>query len=362
MRVQISGVNTTTKKKNGVVVATYRYHRATGARLKAEPGTPEFLAEYAAAEANISKSKEGDLAALIRDFQQSIVWKKRAESTKKEYIRIFKFWEGKYGSCPLDALADKKFRKAVLDWHAKFAETKPREADNRVAVLARVLSWAARDSDLKANVLDTFTRAYEGDRSDKIWLPEHVEAFMAVANDEMRLALVLALHTGQRQGDIRKMAWSNYDGTHLKVRQGKSQRGDKPGRLVRIKCTNALKATLDALPRRSPLIMPTKTGRAFQKRYLARQWEETATTAGVTGLNFHDLRGTTVTLLFEAGCTIGEIVDVTGHSVRTAQDILDKYLARTGRMADSAIAKFENVVGTYLANQPANRTVAGSAK
>jgi integrase len=32
---------------------------------------------------------------------------------------------------------------------------------------------------------------------------------------------VLALWTGQRQGDLIKLTWSQYDGTHIRLRQGK---------------------------------------------------------------------------------------------------------------------------------------------
>ena len=362
MRVEVSGINRVRKRKADGTVAIYHYHRATGTRLHAEPGTPAFLAEVAAAEARLTKRDAGTLAGLIRAFEQTNKWRKLAETTKSEYRRVFRFWETKYGTVPLPALADRAFRRDVLKWHDAFSAEKPREADNRVTILARVLSWAAVDHDLEANVLATFERAYESDRADKIWLPEHVERFLAVASPEMQLALVLALHTGQRQGDIRRMAWSHYDGTHLTVRQGKSVRGGKPGRQVRVKCTPALKTTLDALKRRGPLILTTKTGRAFQKRYLAQLWEETCREAGVTDLHFHDLRGTTVTLLFRAGCTLGEIVEITGHTLRTAQDILDRYLARTGTMADSAIAKFENVVATYPANRAANRDRGSQAK
>ena len=67
---------------------------------------------------------------------------------------------------------------------------------NRVAILAKVLSWGERDGPLIRNVLDGFERAYRADRSDIIWLPEHVEAFMRVASPEMQFAMVLALHTG----------------------------------------------------------------------------------------------------------------------------------------------------------------------
>ena len=61
-------------------------------------------------------------------------------------------------------------------------------------------------------------------------------------------------------------------------------------------------------------------------------------------------------MLFRAGCSIGEIVTITGHSLRRAQDILDKYLARTSQLAESAIAKFENVLETDFAKRSAKRS------
>ena len=111
--------------------------------------------------------------------------------------------------------------------------------------------------------------------------------------------------------------------------------------------------TLDAVPRRALVILTTKTGLRFKKRYFADQWEKTCRAAGIVDLHFHDIRGTTVTLLAEAGCTVPEIVTITGHSLRRAQEILDKYLARTSKLAESAIAKFENVMETDFAKQAA---------
>jgi integrase len=99
--------------------------------------------------------------------------------------------------------------------------------------------------------------------------------------------------------------------------------------------------------------LTTKTGLAFKKRYFAERWELTCKAAGIAGLHFHDLRGTTVTMLAEAGCSVPEIVTITGHSLRRAQEILDKYLARTSRLAESAIAKFENVIATDFAKRAA---------
>jgi integrase len=239
-------------------------------------------------------------------------WRKAQRS---EYRRVFKFWDLKYGTCPFLALEDKAFRADVIKWHDAFSEEKPREADNRVTILARVLSWAAKDGPLKINVLDGFERVYANDRSDVIWLPEHINAFLAVASTEMQFAMVLALHTGQRQGDIRRLAWSAYDGASIMLRQGKARRLCREAPVIRIPCTKALKATLDKAERRAAVMLTTKTGLAFKKRYFAEQWQATCEAAGITGLHFHDIRGTTVTMLAEASCTLPEIVAITGHSL-----------------------------------------------
>jgi integrase len=215
--------------------------------------------------------------------------------------------------------------------------------------LARLLSWAAKDGPLEKNVLDGFERAYAGDRSEIISLPEAIEAFMKVASPEMQFAMMLALHTGQRQGDIRRLCWTQYDGGSITLRQGKRRRLGRAAPEIRIPCTKALKMTLDRAPRRAAIMMATKTGLPFTKRYFAKQWEGTCKAAGISALHFHDLRGTTVTMLAEAGCSVPEISAITGHSLRSAQDILDKYLKRTSKLADVAISKFENVMATNFA-------------
>lgn len=366
MHVRLKGINTVKKPQKDGTVKVHYYHRASGTPLEGKPGTAKFIASLSAAEMKDQDRSKGSLAGLLRDFEKTAKWRKLADSTKIEYRRIFKFWEEKLGYVSHKGLVAKSFRREVLEWHDEFSADKPREADNRVTILARVLSWAATDADLEKNVLETFDRAYQGDRSDMIWLPEHVDAFLAAADAEMQLAMVLALHTGQRQADIRKLAWSQYDGTAIRLRQGKSRRGEKEGKLVLVPCTVALKATLDAAPRRGALILLTKTDRAFQKRYFAEKWDEVYTAASLPGvgdeasgippdpkarLHFHDIRGTTVTMLFEAGCTVAEVASITGHSLRRAQEILDRYLSRTSSMATNAIAKFENNMAPDFANR-----------
>lgn len=362
MRIRAGGINTVSAKLASGETKIYYYHRASGTRLQGKPGSAEFLASFAAAEQGKQSRTAGNLSFLIRRFEATKQWRRLADSTQKEYRRVFAFWDKTYGTCPYRALEDKAFRADVVRWHDEFSAEKPREADNRVSILARLLSWGAKDGPLRTNVLDGFERAYASDRSNIIWLPEQVEAFLEVASPEMQLAMVLALHTGQRQGDLRKLAWSTYDGNAIYLRQGKAKRLGRTAPVTRVPCTAALKVTLDNAPRRAAVILTTKTGRAFQKRYFAEQWEKTCKAAGISDLHFHDLRGTTVTMLFRAGCNVGEIATITGHSLRRAQDILDQYLARTSQLAESAIAKFENVLETDFAKRAAKRETGFAAK
>ncbi len=201
--------------------------------------------------------------------------------------------------------------------------------------MREVLAYAVDRAEIENNVLEKVHRVYHSDRSEKIWLPEHVAAFMKVASTEMCQAMLVALHSGQRQGDLRRLPWSAYDGERLTLKQSKG------GAEVSVKCTAALKRLLDRMEKRGPLILTTASGRAWSKRYFAECWQEASEAAGIADLHFHDLRGTAVTMLAEAGATVPEIAAVTGHSLAHVQRILDVYLARTRALADAAIFKLE---------------------
>lgn len=56
-------------------------------------------------------------------------------------------------------------------------------------------------------------------------------------------------------------------------------------------------------------------------------------------------------MLSEAGCTPQEVAAITGHRLKSAAAILDKYLARTRVLAEAAIIRFENSPQTEFANR-----------
>ena len=111
---------------------------------------------------------------------------------------------------------------------------------------------------------------------------------------------------------------------------------------VVIPCTNELKTMLDSMERKSIFILTTPHGRPWGKSWFWELWKQAAWKAGIDErLRFYDLRGTTITRLAEAGCSVAEIACISGHTLASAAKILEQYFARTAVTAHSAIAKME---------------------
>lgn len=356
VRANLQGINTIRKRLANGQITLYYYHKATKTRLPGKPGSAEFVRAFADAERLMVERLKGTFPSLIKDYTTSKEFLKKAPSTQKEYKRMLTKAEVKFDDLPLSALEDPIVRQDFMGWRSEVAtESGDREADNRLSVISAMLTWGKDHGKVFSNHVSGFKRLHHADRSDMIWLPEHIDAFMAVAPIELQRALILALHTGQRQGDLLRLAWNNYDNGFLSLRQGKT------GTKVEIPCTKALRRMLEGIERKNAVILTTKTNMAWKPRYFKAQWEaysikaDEALTAGnreatIKGLHFHDLRGTAVTMLAEAGCTTPQIASITGHSLKTVSQILDKYLARTRALASGAISLFENAKSTIHAN------------
>lgn len=351
VRAKLQGINTVRKRLADGTVHIYYYHRATGLPLSGRPGSPEFLRDYGAAEKTMFDRHAGTFNGLVRDYTLSPEFGKLRESTQREYRRMLAKAELKFGNMPLAALEDPRVRQDFMTWRGTVAKSSgDREADNRLSVVSAMLTWAKENGQVFSNHITGFRRLHSTDRSELIWLPEHIHAFMAVAPVELQRALILALHVGQRQGDLLRLSWGNYDGSLISLRQGKT------GRKVEIPCTKALRKMLDGLDRNAAVVLTTKTNQPWTPRYFKAQWQAASKKAGITELHFHDLRGTAVTMLAEAGCTTPQIAAITGHSLKTVTAILDKYLARTRVLAGEAVTLFENAKSTKFANRLQTRT------
>jgi integrase len=336
MRINAKGLHWTTVRLADGTKKTYWYAWRGGPRLTGEYGSPEFLASFNAAVATKVVAPEGHLLALLQGYQQSQDFLGLRERTRADYVKQIEKIEQKFGDAPIKALADPRTRGIFMDWRDELALRSKRQADYAWTVLARVLSWAKDRGKITVNPCERGGRVYHGTRVDFVWSVEDERAFLENAPAHLHLPLLLALWTGQRQGDLLRLPWSAYDGTSIRLRQSKT------GARVVIPVGAPLKAALDAARKHGPIILTSSDRRPWTPDGFRTSWGKACKKAAVDGVTFNDLRGTAVTRLALVECTEAEIATITGHSLRDVRSILDAhYLHRDIELARSAITKLE---------------------
>ena len=329
MRVHLKGIHSVRSK--GCV---YHYAWRGGPRIKAEPGSPAFMREYQEAHAARQRPPENCLFTLIVEFKQSAEFP-RSAATRKEYLRYLRLIEDEFGTMPLKAVEDGRARGVFMKWRDSMSGT-PRKADYAWAVLARVLSFGKDRARLATNVCERGGRLYAAQRQEKIWTADHIERFMSAASQELQLALVLALWTGQRQGDLLRLQWGAFADGRLRVFQAKGKKS------VTIPVGPTLASWLHATPKRTVTILAGRRGNTWTSDGFRTEWRKVCEKVGISDVTFHDLRGTAVTRLALAGCTNNEIASITGHSLRDVDAILDAhYLGGRIELAEQAMARLE---------------------
>jgi integrase len=352
VRVRLKGINFTTKRLADGTVRTYWYAWRGGPLLRGEPGTPEFVASYNEAVARRIAPPQGVLLSILQGYQASEDFRGLQPSTRRAYIALIMRIEKEFGDFPLSALTDRRTRGIFMAWRDKLAVSSGRrQADYAWSVLARVLSWALNRGLVAANPCTHGGRLYRGSRRESIWTAADEAAFLERAPPHLHLPLLLALWTGQRQGDLLRLPWSAYDGKCIRLRQSKTSVK------VVIPVGAPLKAALDAAAKRSTIMLVNSDGKPWTSDGFRASWRKACAAAGIVNVTFHDLRGTAVTRLALAGATEAEIATITGHSLQSVRQILDAhYLARDPALGESAIRKLENRTVWQLESQTEPQT------
>lgn len=335
-RHDLKHIHTVRKRLSDGREVTYHYHRRTKKRIVGAPGSNQFLQSYLDAEKLERPIGEQALGDLIQRYRRSKDYTTKADSTRRSYDNYLAHLDEIWGGMPLDVLDDRSVRAGIKEERDRIAERSTRGADLFVAVLSIVLSNAVDDGLLERNNAKSIGKLYKRNRSENIWPEAMIVRFKHVASPELQLALRLALDTGQRQGDLLTLPWSAFDGRTISLRQSKT------GSWVEVPCTKALLAALGATQRRSTVILTNSRGKPWTADGFRTSWRKATKLAGIEGLTFNDLRGTSVTRLAEAGCTVPEIASITGHTLKSVNTILQTYLARTSGQASAAIEKLDD--------------------
>jgi integrase len=333
MRTRLKGIHTAYGKGK-----PYYYAWKGGPRLRGTPGSAEFMASYNEALAGRATSAAGNVAELVDLFEGSTEFSGLRDRTRSDYLKHMKAIRAEFGTMPVAALSDPRARGIFKGWRDRLAAKSLRQADYAWTILARTFSVAKERGRIAVNPCEKGGRIYRPDRSEKVWTDDHEAAFMTLAPPHLRLALQLALWTGQRQGDLLRLTWGNYDGKTIRLRQGKT------GARVVIPAGAPLRALLDTekAKKRGAMILLTIEGARWTADGFRSSWRKACEAAGIAGLSFHDLRGTAVTRLSLEGAPPQEVATITGLSLNDVNAILDAhYLHRDPALAEKAVKRLE---------------------
>ena len=105
---------------------------------------------------------------------------------------------------------------------------------------------------------------------------------MAVASTELQLALTLAEWTGQRQGDLLSLQWSDYADGCLRLCQSKTKRW------VTIPVEETLAEWLASAPKRALTVVTGQRGKPWTSSGFKTEWRKARIAAGIDDVTFHD--------------------------------------------------------------------------
>ncbi len=222
-----------------------------------------------------------------------------------------------------------RFLKGLLGHHtasnfqskhvASFRDTRLREGKAGATVikelnsLSHIIDTAMRDwgLPLQSNPVRLVRRPAAG-RGRERRLNSHEEARLRSACSEsgaplLHAALVLALETGMRLGELLALEWQHID-TRKRVA---TLLDTKNGEVRRVPLSTRAAEALLRLPRH------TKDSRLFwrwsRRDGFENAWRRAVEKADLTDFRFHDLRHEATSRFFEKGLNMMEVATITGH-------------------------------------------------
>ena len=302
------GVNLVWKRlRTGERIRYGYFGRGAGAIPLGREGAPEFYERLA--EAMRREPAGGTVKNLIWRDKQSPEFAKLSPRSRRDYVQQLDRVVAKFGPLSLRAMASREIARHIYAWRDSMAKS-PRRADYAVQVLKALLSWGVKRGHLDHNRAAGVERLYHSDRTQCVWSEDDVAAFSASAPEPLKRALILALETGQSQGDLLTMSWTAVGARVLTGRRKKT------GVPIAVPISPTLRAVLEGAPReRATTILTKADGMPWDSKGngFRNAWHTACSDAGIEGLTFNDLRGTFITRRREAGWTEEEVALCSGH-------------------------------------------------
>lgn len=281
--------------------------------------TPAILAKQLKAyEATRKKTDGRPFELIITAYRDSPEFTGLADSTKRDYKLWLNRISDQFGNVPLEAFEDRRMRGEIMTWRDTWRDN-PRTADKASVMMATIIGWAVERGIIKSNVASKIRQLHKVNKADKIWEPEHWEAFHAAEPPEHLVdALTFASLTGLRLSDLVKVTWDQVFPTAIKINQTQKRKS---------------RAVIPILPElrtwmkdrdRSGTILKNSRGFGWSASGLGCVFQRNKPEG--FDRTIHDLRGTFATRLIMAGLTDEQAAMVLGWSAKRIADIRARYV------------------------------------
>jgi integrase len=291
----------------------------------------------------------GDPAAshTLVDFAQKVwlPWCKENRKSPKGYrndqlyFRSIKAFFGNRTFAEIPALLIERFKRQRLR-----DGLQPASVNRELAALSKIFRFAIQKRITNENPVSQVKKLIENNQRTR-FLSSDEEARLLDAlllNPTLTAIVVLAIHTGMRQGEILKLQWSdiNNDARLIHVRDTKTGHD----RIVPL--NESARTALQDLPRekRNPWVFPG-TGKTGHLVEIKKAWATALKAAGITDFRFHDLRHTAGTRLAAVGTHPMIMMELLGHkNLQTTK----RYTHGTEEAKRAAMAALENFGQKYV--------------
>lgn len=380
----LPGLHRVKKRKAGQVTEYWYAWRGGPQILKVSARGDDELARLVAAaapaaiaafrDAGANNADKVTLYGLITRYLVALEAMPGAPRTKSDLRKYLDKVRDGLGKMEIRALESKRARHVLITWRDKFKDT-PKTADELLGALSKVIAWAVDNGEVSTNPIADVSGLYTPpDRSEIIWEPHHLELLLKHATSPAFVDFVqLAVHTGIRLGDIRKLTWSAVGPDAIVFQTGKSNRK----RTAVIPITDPLREILATIPRRdSVTVLNSSRGTPWSEAGLESAIQTAKANAledvqarlgpdaksGIEHLRIHDMRGTAATnFMVHGGLEDEDIAVILGWKRETVGEIRRRYIS--GQAIGLAIVRRmrENKARAEAVNRPVNpaRTAPG---
>ncbi|WP_136440725.1 tyrosine-type recombinase/integrase [Pacificoceanicola onchidii] len=320
------------RDRNGNERLYYRRH-GKKFRLRGPVGSPEFLVDYQLAmaghvpkeqgQAKLSTTKNGSMRELIEHYYRCAAFTTLAPRTRHVRRQILDRF-----CCNIND-GDKPFAslqtRHLLHRRDVMAD-RPEAANGMIKALRQVFKFAVEYGYCDDNPAMRVPMLTGSEDGFPPWTFDDVAKFEKrhPIGSMARLALSLALCTGQRRSDLVLLGpglEKTYHGREgLEFVQFKNRNNKQKRVSLWVPIVPELRAIIDVTPTNGPTYIVGARGRPMTAESFGNRFRDWCDEAGLKGLSAHGLRKTASVVLAENGCTEQEIMAITGH--RTSKEVI----------------------------------------